>query len=310
VWREGVGRSKEETSSVVWPWVSESERGSRPRALSLLFHSLSFPRATAPACVNRGYSKDHHTRIHHTHISCPPPPIFHSSWHTHGAASTLFPLPFSVCDGSARLAQPPRPGGLRPGGPGRDGAAGRPARSPGPGEARVFGPAARAGERQIGSAGRWRAGQRRARKKTNACASGFGGVGAHRAPAPAPFLPSYRYLEVQHEATHTRTDAQHSDLSLHPPFQPPSPTSRAEVATLNPQTPLGRLRLDAGDAAQVCLLSDELRLDEVAALVCLVSAQDEVRRGRESGGALCSLMLSHLFHPAPTLLTTLFVSPL
>ena len=58
--------------------------------------------------------------------------------------------------------------------------------------------------------------------------------------------------------------------------QPPSPTSRAEVATLSPQTPLGRLRLDSGDAAQVCLLSDELRLDEIAALVCLVSAQDEV----------------------------------
>lgn len=59
--------------------------------------------------------------------------------------------------------------------------------------------------------------------------------------------------------------------------QPPSATSRAEVATLNLQTPLGRLRLDAGDAAQVYLLSDELRMDEIAALMCLVMAQDEVK---------------------------------
>jgi hypothetical protein len=80
------------------------------------------------------------------------------------------------------------------------------------------------------------------------------------------------------------------------------------VATLNPQTPLGRLRLDAGDAAQVCLLSDELRMDEIAALVCLVTAQDEVREHAGERG-WCPLVprarvRAFLFLPAQPALTT------
>jgi hypothetical protein len=44
----------------------------------------------------------------------------------------------------------------------------------------------------------------------------------------------------------------------------------------NPLTPRGHIRLDANDIQEIILLSDELRLDELLALQCLVTGHDEV----------------------------------
>ena len=63
-------------------------------------------------------------------------------------------------------------------------------------------------------------------------------------------------------------------------LQGPNAESRRQVESLQPATADGPMRLDPGDAHEALLLADALQLDEIAALGCLQTAHDEVRRLR------------------------------
>lgn len=60
-------------------------------------------------------------------------------------------------------------------------------------------------------------------------------------------------------------------------LQGPDAQSRREVQSLHPSVPEGRLRLDPEDAQEALLLSDELQINEIAALAWLQAAHNEVR---------------------------------
>lgn len=62
------------------------------------------------------------------------------------------------------------------------------------------------------------------------------------------------------------------------PLQEPNAESRAAVQSGNPLTPAGRIPLDPEpDVREVLLLADELKLDEVLAVLCVQGALQEVR---------------------------------
>lgn len=62
------------------------------------------------------------------------------------------------------------------------------------------------------------------------------------------------------------------------PLQEPNAESRAAVQSGNPLTPAGHVPLDPEpDVREVLLLADELKLDEVLAVLCVQGALQEVR---------------------------------
>jgi hypothetical protein len=68
------------------------------------------------------------------------------------------------------------------------------------------------------------------------------------------------------------------------------------VESCNPSTPQGRIRLDASDVREVLLLSEELKLDELQSLLCLLTAHDEasaVGGGVHDARATITTWLTH-----------------
>ena len=100
----------------------------------------------------------------------------------------------------------------------------------------------------------------------------------HEPPPPPPHSPLLPALHV-----HGRLP-QHL-APAHLP-QEPNAESRAAVQGGKPVTPAGPVALDPEpDIREVLLLADELRLDEVLAVLCVQGALQEVRLGGDCFGA-------------------------